>query len=474
MAIRTKDYNIVESSSGYSIVLDLKEKDFLILALLKIGAALRKQQPELIEEIKIVEEARILFDKYIDSVEFTPLKGSKKWKYKYSLQIEDNAPDKETIIARVKEIIDAPFIKQIIYEAIITPKKKGDLLIPATKPHKQSRTNLKTLAKIVGRDTTQPSLFSLPLEKLQEAIEQHKTEEGIPYKDKISKNVGVLSLQLLREYQHTEKDDEGYISISDLGSLAAELKTDTKELKYYLLYLGGYQYPSVTFYDEQKEIGLQLAKLFDIEFRYSRKYENAEGIISPSIESRTIRLLIDTPIKRIRVKPSAQFIKDLEGKKGQALGYIHVNNNFIALCRGLSDYAFKLLNYMATGRPDYKIAEDKLFKHLGLEDQVKQQKPARIRARLSEAFKELHEKGHLKEYSVPADGEGLYSWIYTDKYVQHETTRKKEPAALEYVDFNDESIPLETRRKAYKDWLIKSKGKSPAEAERRANGKYKA
>lgn len=474
MPIRPKKHKIEQTDSGFNVVMDLTERDYLILLFTKTSAGLRRDRPDLTTELQQIEEARLLFDKYVTSVAFTPIKGNTKH-YNYSFTIEEGEEDGQSIKESIKRIIDAPIVKQVIH-TVLEAKKKGGLFttIEPPRPHKQSRSNLRTLAKLVGRDTSQPSLFSLPLEELQAALEQQtKKEAGIPHKEKISKNVGVLSLQLLKEYQHNERDDEGYISISDLGRIAAELKTDTKELKYYLLYLGGYQYPCITYYEESKEIGLQLAKLFDIEFRYGKKYESAEKKISADIAINTIQLLIDTPIKRIRVKPSPQFIRDLEGKQGRALGYTNVNDNFIALCRGLSDYAFKLLNYMTANRPVYKIAEDKLFKNLGLESQVKQQRPARIRARLADAFKELKEEGHLQEYTLPGEGEDLYSWTYTDKYVKHKDSEKKDPAAREYVDFEDQSIPVNKRRAAYKDWLMQTKNIAPAEAEKRAKGKYK-
>ncbi len=487
-----------------NIDLELKEKDYLLMRLFQATAGIKNDRPEEIEAIQQIEEAIGFINTYISKLIFKPKKGNTKdFSCDYAINdhiisedgatISDNLlGEKELIRQRIEEIVNTPIIKKIIELTIIQPKKQGlldlDQLQPKiNKQHKQSRSNMRGLAKIVGRDTNQATLFSLPLEELQHAIEQApKDKHGLPYKEKLSKKVGVLSFQLLKEYQQTERDEDGYISIENLGRLADELETNTKELKYYLLYLGGYQYPSVTFYAEEKEIGFQLAKLFDIEFRYNSKYENSEKKISAEIGSKTIQLLINTPIKRIRIKPSQQFIKDIEGKSGRALGYINVNDNFIKLCLGLSDYAFKLLTFMAANKPTYKIGEEKLFTSLGLEKQIKTQKPARLRAMLSSAFNELKSNGHLEAYEIAESKSNIfYSWNYTDKYIKHQDTARKQlepkagddlkqPAKPEYIDFEDESIPIKTRQKKFEDWLINVKNKKPEAAKKLAERKYKA
>ena len=460
-----------------SINFTYSEKDFLLLRLFQVHAGLKLDKPEELTAIQQIEAALHFFNNYVLKVEFKPLKGNTK-AFKYAIEFNDRAEEQREFIEKtIKEIIETPIIKQTIEVAIVLPKKQGLLNFepPQIKQHKQSRSNMRGLAKIVGRDTSQTTLFSLPLEELQHALEQApKDQNGLPYKEKLSKKVAVLSFQLFKEYQLAEKDEDGFIYIEDLGKLAEELETNTKELKYYLLYLGGYQYPRVTFYEDEKEIGFQLAKLFDIEFRYTRKYEKSEKKIKAEIGSKTIQLLINTPIKRIRIKPSQQFIKDIEGKSGRALGYINVNDNFIKLCLGLSDYAFKLLSYMATNKPNYKISEDKLFKHLGLEDQVKKQGLPRIREKIIEAFEELLEQKHLNKYELTKNEKELYSYsyTYTDKYVNHQETNKKEQQGVEYIDFNDESIGIEIRKKAYKAWLINNKGATPAEASRSVAKKF--
>jgi len=450
-----------------NIDVELNEKDWLVLSIVKAIAGIKNNAANEIQLLQQLEDALHFILNYVAAVEFTPLKGNTK-QFKYKIDFNEKAQEEEAFITnKVKEIIETPIVKQTIEYYIIKPKKEGYRPLSEPKQHKQSRSNMRGLAKIVGRDTNQATLFSLPLEELQHALEQApKDKNGLPYKEKLSKKVGILSLQLMKEYQQVEKDEEGYIYIEDLGRLADELETNTKELKYYLLYLGGYQYPSVTYYAEEKEIGFQLAKRFDIEYRYNSKYKNREKKITAEIGKETIQLLINTPIKRIRIKPSQQFIKDIEGKSGRALGYINVNDNFIKLCLGLSDYAFKLLNYMATNKPDYKIGEDKLFKHLGLEEQVKKQGLPRIREKIVEAFEELLEQKHLKKYELSTNEKGLYSYsyTYTDKYINHQEANKSEIPAVEYVDFNDQSIDEETRKKAYKAWLINNKGATPAEA----------
>jgi len=424
-------------------------------------------------------EAADLFGKYISKLNFTLKNESYTIDYIVTVKISE---DKNTIEQTVLNTLKYEAVQTVIEEFIIKPLQADALQNQPKKPHKQSRAYAKTVAKIVGRDTSQPSLFSLPMEELQKAIEtQKKTETGLPFKDKLSKNVGVLGNILLQYHQdfNFEKDKDGYTSITNLSALAEELHTDTKELKYYLLYLGGYQYPSITYYEEEKEIGLQLAKLFEVEFIYKRKGKDEIIDKNNLIQSDTIQLLINTPIKRIRIKPSQQFLKDLEGKKGQALGYVNVNDNFVALCLGLSDYAYKLLSYSYTNKPTYTITESKLLENLGLTAAMKKQGPTKLRQQLEAAFKELEKEGHFKKYTlpfntdykIPAGAEDKYTWLYGDKFINHQDFKEK--VAVEYVDFNDKNIPLETRIKAYKAYLSKKRPYTPIHLQNAANQHFK-
>lgn len=484
-----------------NIDLELKEKDYLLMRLFQATAGIKNDRPEQIEAIQQIEEAIGFINTYISKLTFKPNKGNTKdFSCDYAINdhiisedgatISDNLlGEKELISKRIEEIVNTPIIKQIIELTIIKPKKEGLLDLDQRQPktHKQPRSVLRNLAKNVGKDYTQPSLFNLPLEELQSAILSSPTFNGIPYKEKLSKHVGILTLQLLKIGQQLKKDKEGYYT-TDIGELAREIKADTKETKYYLLYLGGYQYPSLHYYEETNEIGFKLAKYFEIEFIYKAKHAIKEEDLSAQIKSETFKMFIDTPIKRVKFKPSETFIRDLQKKDGslKALGYINVADNFIALCLGLSEYAFKILNYMAANKPNYKISEEKLFNNLGLEKQVKAQKPARLRAMLTRAFNELKSNGHLEAYEI-AESEGniFYSWNYTDKYVKHQDTARKQlepkagadlkqPAKPEYIDFEDESIPIKTRKKAYEDWLINAKNKKPEAAKKLAENKFKA
>jgi hypothetical protein len=105
---------------------------------------------------------------------------------------------------------------------------------------------------------------------------------------------------------------------------------------------------------------------------------------------------------------------------------------------------------------------------------------------LTSAFNELKSNGHLEAYEI-AESEGniFYSWNYTDKYVKHQDTARKQlepkagadlkqPAKPEYIDFEDESISIKTRKKAYEDWLINAKNKKPEAAKKLAENKFKA
>jgi len=383
----------------------------------------------------------------------------------YTLKITAEE-DKENINKLVFGALGYDAVQTVITEFIFKPMRAAALQNQPKKPHKQSRAYAKTVAQIVGRDTSQVSLFSLPMEELQKAIDtQKRTATGLPFKEKLSKNVAVLGNILLQYYQdfNFEKDKDGYTSITDLSALAKDLHTDTKELKYYLLYLGGYQYPSVTYYEEEKEVGVTMAKLFEVEFFYSNKGKDQLIPKENYIQTDIISLLINTPIKRIRVKPSQHFLKDLEGKKGQALGYVNVNDNFVALCLGLSDYAYKLLHFSYTNKPTYTITEGKLLKNLGLTAAMKKQGPTKLRQQLEAAFKELEEEGHFKKYSlpfdsdyrIPAGAEDKYNWVYSNKFIDHQDFKEK--VALQYVDIDDKTIALEARINAYKR-LLTSKG----------------
>jgi hypothetical protein len=133
---------------------------------------------------------------------------------------------------------------------------------------------------------------------------------------------------------------------------------------------------------------------------------------------------------------------------------------------------------MAANRPSYKISEEKLFINLGLEKQVKTQKPARLRNMLTSAFKELKDAGHLEDYEIKEEATGiLYSWQYTDKYIKHqdserkaaESGAKKKAGVAEYIDFNDTSIDIEIRKKAFTEWLVKEKNKTPEAAKKQAS-----
>lgn len=464
------------AAGDWKIQWDLHEKDFFVVCMLKVAADMEKKRPDLTTELKQIQDAIAFFDT-VTSVEFTPLRGKAK-QFKYTVKGMQTAT-KEEGERRARELIETPIIKDIILTAIIEPKRinRRKQITERPKQYKQSRTSLREVAHNVGRDTEQKSLYGQPLEEAMKTYEEEvmNARDGLPYKEKMSRKVGILQLLMIQEYNNAKHDKDGFMIIENLGALADTLETDLKELKYYLLYLAGYQYPSVELVKDTNEIEFSTAKMFDIRFRYDREHPKikAFGIEAMRrIETEVISMLMDIPVQRMLVKPNPKYIKDLSGKR---LGYVKVTDGFVAFCLGLSDYAFKLLNYMAANRPDYKISEDKLFEKLGLQKQVKQQRPARIRKKLAEAFAELHEKGHLKDYSVPTDGAGLYCWTYTELYVLHETARKPKglkPGA-EYVDFDDTSIPAERRQRAYEEWLKDAKDVEPGKARQMARAKFR-
>lgn len=428
-------------------------RDWLSWGLMQITSELRVDpRPEEQAKAKKLEEYLKFIVEYVYKIDIKAVGKKYELNIEYAKGIDNNSII-EQLKAQMQDMLLDKTIQGVIDQVYALFRKKPGGI------HKQIRGMQRSIAQIVGKETKQQSLFTLPIEKLNAAIENLRDNDGILKKEKMTQKVGILSQKIIQLWQRTElrdRNDSNYLSIDDIGALAEELQTDTKELKYYFLYLGGFQYPSITYYKDRGEMGVQMANWYEVEFIYDER--GREKIINTKTIG-NILMLMDLPVRRIKVKPSDRCIRDLTGKDG--FGYINVPDDIFQLMLGISSLAYKLLNYSQANVPKYTIDEKKLFDKLGLGEQVKTQGLPRVRARLSEAFAELKDRGHFNEYRLASNGDTSYSWTYSAKWTKHQYFKpKKELPAGEknkYIDFKDESIPVEIRRKGFTEWLVKEK-----------------
>jgi hypothetical protein len=307
-------------------------------------------------------------------------------------------------------VLDSP-----AYSPITTKVEGGEEI---DKLHKQPRSLLKTVAQRISNTTEEPTLFTIP----------QKVEPGgaiSNLKEEISKNTGALAFYLIQLYQQNGNNP---LEINNLSPLTEVMNCNNYRLKLYLLYLGGYVYPIIDKDEVTKELVLSNELLFKIEFRYSKKvadkYSVKEGEIQgvERIGNNVLNFIKDEPLDRVIITPSERFIKALEGK---GLGNIlTVNNKFVGLILELTDIATKILTYSSSNKPNQKIAEDNLVKALGLTKQIKTQGKPRVRATILKGLQELKDKEHIKSYSYE-EATGMYSFIYSDKYVRHKENKKR-------------------------------------------------
>ena len=279
----------------------------------------------------------------------------------------------------------------------------------AEKLHKQPRGYLKTTAKLVGRDTSAPSLFNMP-----DLGEVDKTSN---LKEVISKKTAILGTLLFEKWQRN--GGSGALRIESLNSISEEMETTNEELKLCLLYLGGWVYPIID--TDGEGLTVTQEQLFHIKFRYSKtvkeRYERGEY---KTIGTSQASFFKGEPVEYVEVTPSPLFIKALEGK---GLGNILVTDSFIKKGLELSDIAYKIFSFSASNKPTQKIAEDRLIEHLGLTKQLKTQGRPRVRKAIQEGLKELREIEHLESWEFIED-RGLYSWKYGSKLVRHKDNLK--------------------------------------------------
>jgi hypothetical protein len=301
--------------------------------------------------------------------------------------------------------------------------KRFKIVLPSAiegeKLHKQPRSLLKTVGQSISNTTEASGLFTLP----------QKVEPGVgaiaELREEISKNTGALAFYLIQKYQENNSKP---LEITNLNSIGEVMNCNNYRLKLYLLYLGGYVYPIIDKDERTKELVLTNEQLFKIEFRYSQKiadkYEvNNRGEIQgvERIGNNILNFIKDEPLDRVIITPSQRFVKALEG---EGLGNIlTVNNKFVGLILELTDIATKILCYSSSNKPELKIKEDNLVKHLGLIKQIKRQGKPRVRATILKGLEELQEKGHIKSYSYEEATE-MYSYTYSDKYVRFKGGKK--------------------------------------------------
>jgi len=288
------------------------------------------------------------------------------------------------------------------------------------KMHPQARSLLKIAASLVGKETEQISLFKSP-------IYDNNVD---PYKQTLSKNTVITGQLLIRLWQEN-KDDNGIYKIKNLSEIAKLLGTSPQELKIYLIYLGGYQYPVTTFNKEKRILSTYSEKLFYIKFNCRLKDNETEDSINNDyrIGTHYSNFIKNRDIESIDIVPNKSIRNGLQGKE---FGNVLVSDAFVAFSLGLSDMAYKLFCFSGSNRPTFKIGFKKLIKekYLNLEKQVygiydkkgkrirKGQGKKRVIDTIIGGLTELKEKGHLTEWGYD-EAKDQFSWTYTDKIIKH-------------------------------------------------------
>jgi len=292
-------------------------------------------------------------------------------------------------------------------------KKEKEVAAEAGKKerhYKQPRALLKTAAKLVGK-ASEPTLFSL-------APPITEPGQGDFLREVISKNTAILAYHLMDLY---ERSRQPTLVIRNLSSIAETLNNTNYEIKIYLLHLGGYTYPVLDI-NEEGGISLAIEQLFKVEFRYSKEIKEKFSTGELTLVGTDLAQFIkDEPVDSIHITPNQRFI-DARGGKG--LGNVLVNEKIVKLALGVTDIAFKILSYSASGKPAQAIAEDNLIVHLGLEKQVKTQGRPRIRQTILKGLQELKDWEHITSYSYEEDT-SLYRFTYSEKYVSHKDHKRE-------------------------------------------------
>ncbi|MBI3305695.1 hypothetical protein HYZ82_01005 [Candidatus Nomurabacteria bacterium] len=300
--------------------------------------------------------------------------------------------------------------------------------------HRQPRGYLKTTASLVGKDTSaQKSLFEIP----------HFDTAINPYKKVLTKMTAITGNLLFALWQ-ANKDDNNIFKITNLSEIARQLRVEPKELKLYLIYLGGYQRP-ITKLNIIKEQGkkdkrilsIYHDKLFYIKFNIRLKdgEKGSDFNNDARVGTNYLNFIKDRDIESVEVMPSLTLQEELAGS---GLGNVLVDDSFVAFSLGLSDLAYKLFCFSGSNKPTFKITFSKLIdkKYLNLEQQVKGtynkagkrikkgKGQAKILERIKDALAELKDKGHLKEWDYNEQTD-LFSWTFSNAVFKHKLLLKK-------------------------------------------------
>ncbi len=406
--VTAKSHSIKRDEGGKlkELNFQLEARDYLLFTLGRLNVVLENSEIEIAspKDRLFIKDTIDLFNTHLKDITFK--KKSRGNKVDIGITLMNVEPEKvEETKERINKALANEFVSEVIREYLI-PKKEEKL-------HKQPRNYLKTMSKIIGKDTNSPTLFSMP-----EALPKDNTDGGV-IRDKISKNTAILGSLLFELWDKQGKKEE--IILDNLSELSNTMGVNNFEVKIYLLYLGGYTYPLI----DKTESGLTLSvkQLFEVEFKYSKETQNKyEAGEYTEIGGGLIKFLKDEPIKQIVIRPNKVFLRALEGK---GIGNVLVKNGeFIKLGLSLTELGFKLLSYTASNKPSGTINEDSLIRDLGLEKALKTQGRPRVRTTILKAFKELKDNGHFKEFEFN-DQKEMYSYKYSDKYIEHSIERKK-------------------------------------------------
>jgi len=306
-------------------------------------------------------------------------------------------------------------------EKILTPANKfflGDAVKQTL--HRQARGYLKTTASLVGKETAQMSLFTLPA-----------YDDNInPAKQVLSKNTAITGQLLLALWQKN-KDENDIYKIDNLTDIAKLLNTTPQELKLYLICLGGYQYPITNFDKDKRILSIHHDKLFYIKFNIRLKAGETEASFTNDHKIGTgyLSFIKDRDIESIEVMPSMSIRQELQGK---GLGNVLVDDHFVAFSLELSNIAYKLFCFSSSNKPTFKIGFDKLIskKYLSLEKQVfgvynqqgKRLSAGQGKKRVLETIKnglnELKQAGHLESWTYNETTD-FFEWKYSNKIIKH-------------------------------------------------------
>lgn len=165
-----------------------------------------------------------------------------------------------------------------------------------------------------------------------------------PYKEVLTKMTAITGNLLLALWQ-ANKDDKNIYRITNLNlsDIARQLGVEPKELKLYLIYLGGYQRPltQLKIVKEQGKkdkriLSIYHDKIFYIKFNIRLRDTERETDFNNDARVGTnyLNFIKDRDIESVEVMPSLSLQEELQGS---GLSNVLVDDNFVAFSLGLSD-----------------------------------------------------------------------------------------------------------------------------------------